>query len=134
MKKRTINGKVYVITPEEQEGTCFGCAFDGYFCSYSQPECENGMILKALETEETKKSNLKPFNLEEAKAGKPVCTRDGRKARIICFDRIDSTGCNLPIVALIQCEGTEVLQLYHDDGKRDVKADIDLMMLSEKRD
>lgn len=30
--------------------------------------------------------NLKPFDLETAKAGKPVCTRDGRKARIICFD------------------------------------------------
>lgn len=29
---------------------------------------------------------MKPFNLEEAKAGKPVCTRDGRKARLICTD------------------------------------------------
>ena len=79
-------------------------------------------------------SNLKPFNLEAAKAGKPVCTRDGRKARIICFDRIDNTGCKLPIVALVQCEETEVLQLYHDDGKCDVKADLDLMMLSEKKE
>ena len=78
--------------------------------------------------------NLKPFDLEAAKAGKPVCTRDGRKARIICFDRIDSTGCNLSIVALIQCEGTEVLQLYRDDGKRDAKADLDLMMLPEKKE
>ena len=33
--------------------------------------------------------NLKPFDLEAAKAGKPVCTRDGRKVRIICFDRIN---------------------------------------------
>ena len=31
--------------------------------------------------------NLKPFDLKAAKSGKPVCTRDGRKARIICFDR-----------------------------------------------
>ena len=51
------------------------------------------------------KPTLKEFDLEAAKLGKPVCTRDGRKARIICFDRIDSTGLNLPIVALIQCEG-----------------------------
>lgn len=36
------------------------------------------------------KLNLKPFDLEAAKAGKPVCTRDGRKARIICFDRVNS--------------------------------------------
>lgn len=78
--------------------------------------------------------NLKPFSLEAAKAGKPVCTRDGRKARIICFDRIDSTGCNLSIVALIQCGGTEVSQLYCDDGKRGVKSDLDLMMLPEKKE
>ena len=30
---------------------------------------------------------MKPFNLEEAKAGKPVCTRDGRKVEIISFER-----------------------------------------------
>ena len=77
---------------------------------------------------------FKPFNLVEAKAGKPVCTRNGRKARIICFDRIDSTGSNLSIVALIQCEGTEVLQLYRNDGKRGIKADLDLMMLPEKKE
>lgn len=29
---------------------------------------------------------MKPFNLEEAKAGKPVCTRDGRKVEIISFE------------------------------------------------
>ena len=81
------------------------------------------------------KNSLKPFSLEAAKAGKPVCTRDGRKARIICFDRIDSTGCNLPIVALIQCEETEVLRLYREDGKRNVEVDLalDLMMLPEKK-
>ena len=82
------------------------------------------------------KPTLAPFDINLAKQGKPVCTRDGRKARIICFDRIDSTGCNLSIVALIQCEGTEVLQLYRDDGKRNVKVDLalDLMMLPEKKE
>lgn len=44
---------------------------------------------------------MKPFDLEAAKAGKPVCTRDGRKARIICFD----AKCIKPIVALIQGSG-----------------------------
>ena len=29
------------------------------------------------------------FNLEAAKAGGPLITRDGHKLRIICFDRID---------------------------------------------
>lgn len=32
--------------------------------------------------------NLRPFNLEEAKAGKPVVTRDGRKVRLFCFDLV----------------------------------------------
>ena len=50
---------------------------------------------------ETKENNkYKPFNLEEAKAGKSVCTRDGRKARIIYFDaKILS---DYPIIALIE--------------------------------
>ena len=30
---------------------------------------------------------LKPFDLEAAKAGAKVITRDGRPVRIICFDR-----------------------------------------------
>lgn len=47
-----------------------------------------------------KKLNLKEFNLEAAKAGKPVCTRDGRKARIICFDTINKS--NYPIIALLE--------------------------------
>lgn len=31
--------------------------------------------------------NYKPFDLAQAKAGKPVITRDGSPARIVCFDR-----------------------------------------------
>lgn len=50
---------------------------------------------------ETKENNkFKPFNLEQAKAGKPVCTRDGRKARIICFNA--KTLCDYPIIALVE--------------------------------
>lgn len=33
---------------------------------------------------------MKPFNLEEAKAGKPVCTRDGRRVEIISFENPNS--------------------------------------------
>lgn len=42
---------------------------------------------------------MKKFNLEEAKAGKPVITRDGSEARIICFDMKNDL---YPIVALIE--------------------------------
>lgn len=42
---------------------------------------------------------MKPFNLELAKQGHPVITRNGKKARIICFDRKGE-----PIVALIEVD------------------------------
>lgn len=65
-------------------------------------DCQNGRIAIEIkqnkEDMEEKKLNLKPFDLEAAKAGKPVCTRDGRKARIISFDR---HGEDCPIIALV---------------------------------
>ena len=79
-----------------------------------------------------KKLNLKEFNLEAAKAGKPVCTRDGRKVRIICFD----AKCNKPIVALIyDCNKETVLQ-YLENGRFFVDQidKYDLMMLPQKKE
>lgn len=77
----------------------------------------------------------KPFNLKAAKAGKPVCTRDGRKARIICFDfqSIENT----PIVAAVQVtDKQEVITNYYEDGRQFVDgiSELDLMMLSEKKE
>ena len=85
------------------------------------------------EAKSLKLSNLKPFSLEAAKAGKPVCTRDGHKARIICFDRKDNT----PIVALIECDNhAEILQCVYNDGKcfHYDTSNNDLMMLPEKKE
>lgn len=48
-------------------------------------------------------NKLKLFDLEAAKAGRPVCTRDGRKVRIVSFDMKDKR----PIVALIGNKRTE---------------------------
>lgn len=79
--------------------------------------------------------NLKPFDLEAAKAGKPVYTRDGRKARIVCFDRIDAR----PILALVPStdgKGEDVFD-YFVSGKRianSLESDLDLMMLPEKKE
>ena len=76
---------------------------------------------------------LKEFDLEAAKAGKPVYTRDGRKARVICFD----AKCSLPIIALvINAEGSETLISYTSDGRfsnLDERC-CDLMMLPEKKE
>lgn len=76
--------------------------------------------------------NLKEFDLEAAKAGKTVCTRDGRKARIICFD----AKCNKPIVALIyDCNKETVLQ-YLENGRFFVDQidKYDLMMFPQKKE
>ena len=90
-------------------------------------------IKQNKEDMEEKKLNLKPFDLEAAKAGKPVCTRDGRKARIICFDRKGDTS----IVALIMGDNDrEEIHSYYKDGKsvRNQEYHYDLMMLPEKKD
>ena len=86
---------------------------------------------------EEKKLNLKPFDLEAAKAGKPVCTRDGRKARIICFDAKRKDGKN--IIALIpskEYSGFEDLVAYPNNGNYHGghENDGDLMMLPQKKE
>lgn len=58
---------------------------------------------------------MKPFNLEEAKAGKPVCTANGLPARILCFDKAKG---DYPIVALIQAgDGKEFAESYTQAGR-----------------
>jgi hypothetical protein len=75
---------------------------------------------------------MREFNLEKAKAGKPVCTRDGRNARIICFD---AKRGNYPIVALIDDKGVEYVSYFSLDGKYDNGVDSnDLFMASEKHE
>lgn len=86
---------------------------------------------KTRMTMEEKK--LRPFNLERAKQGKPVCTRDGAKARIICFD----AKSDAPIIALITADdGTEITFDYLSDGTffNSENPDNDLMMLPEKKE
>ena len=82
------------------------------------------------------KLRLKPFDLQEAKQGKLVCTRDGRKARIICFDR---KGVNMfPIVALIMNGDKESdIYTYRPNGlwgNNGNESEKDLMMLPEKKE
>lgn len=79
---------------------------------------------------------MKEFNLEEAKNGKAVCTRDGRSARIICFDRKSNS---YPIIALIAetIGNGEDYKSYTIDGKFDGRGktdNLDLMMVGEKKE
>ena len=81
--------------------------------------------------------NLKPFDIQKAREGKPVCTRDGRKARIICFDRkLYHDGYNYPIVAMVNDNDNELVHAYTQDGLLvgNRECDLDLMMLPEKKE
>ena len=91
------------------------------------------IIKQNIEDMEENKLNLKPFDLEAAKVGKPVCTRNGRKARIICFDLKND---EYPIVAAVEDDSTETLFSYTTNGEiaDGIESDKDLMMLPEKKE
>lgn len=73
---------------------------------------------------------MKEFNLELAKKGYEVCTRDGRNARIISFDRKNANGYN--IVALIDNNGHEIIRTYTEKGEYNapfpMPSNLDLVM------
>lgn len=104
----------------------------------------NGIVdIRAKQNKENmkeKKLNLKEFDLEAAKAGKPVCTRDGRKARIISFDRkFLFNGVSYPIIALVEDTAKEeTIYGYNEKGKVIIEHDTpykdDLMMLPQKKE
>lgn len=78
--------------------------------------------------------NLKPFDLQAAKAGKPVCTRSGKPVRIICFD---VKGAKHPIIALVKEDGYERVCSYMPDGRRfeeEKEWSDDLMMIPERKE
>ena len=92
-------------------------------------------IKQNKEDMEEKKLNLKPFDIQKAREGKPVCTRDGRKVRIICFDL---KGAEYPIVAAVETHDclAESISAYDKNGKfdHDKENNNDLMMLPEKKE
>lgn len=112
------------------------CKLNDYINHYPTHSClTDEMFVEIKQNKENmgeKKLNLKPFDLEAAKAGKTVCTRDGRKARIICFD----AKCNKPIVALIYDCNKETVFQYLENGRFFVDQidKYDLMMLPQKKE
>jgi len=72
---------------------------------------------------------MRAFNLEEAKAGKPLITRDGRDAKFIAYLPEADNGCQ--VIALVE---KEVL-LYYVIGKHAVMDEYpkDLFMKTAKK-
>ena len=106
-------------------------------CSWQSFSDPYYISLEIKEDMEEKKLNLKPFDIQKAREGKPVCTRDGRKARIICFDAKRKDGKS--IIALVPSKnylGFEDLIAYRNDGNYHGghENDGDLMMFPEKKE
>ena len=76
---------------------------------------------------------MKVFDINMARQGAAVCTRNGNKARIICFDRKHSN--RSPIIALVEIEGEEYVKAYTEDGAYTGMEDsiYDLMMAPVKK-
>lgn len=130
---RSIDGYSYVH-----------CLFKEQACNFDSCDKDSFLVETELKLEnmEEKKLNLKPFDFEAAKAGKPVCTRDGRKARIICFDYKGDSNA-YPILALISTINSrgvpsEIIAKYTEDGRyvkyNNVEYNEDLMILPEKKE
>ena len=66
-----------------------------------------------------KKKIQKPFNVEAAKGGAKVETRDGDSVRILCYDRKNNNNhhINFPIIALTNHNGIESCFSYTSEGR-----------------
>lgn len=78
---------------------------------------------------------MKPFDLEKAKAGAPLRTREGFRARIVCFDADND---RFPIVALLKSDnGKEYPASFTKEGRfsdGEVDSSEDLLMVGEKKE
>lgn len=132
-----LDGKLVQKILKTDRYSCNGCCFESPECDKADNDlcCEYEIYVEIKQNKEDmeeEKLNLKKFDLEAAKAGKPVCTRDGRKARIICFDLNNK---NFPIVAIINCDSEENAYQYDIDGICDEHDNnLNLMMSTEKKE
>lgn len=71
---------------------------------------------------------MREFDLAAAKAGAPVCTRSGKTARVICYDRRGSVEGR--VMALLNEGQYESVEFYTDNGEliSDEITQKDLMM------
>lgn len=77
---------------------------------------------------------MKPFDIELAKAGHPVCTRNGRKVRILCYDR-DNRQLRCIVALVTEPNGLEEIYTYTLKGRinNNEETDHDLVMAPERK-
>ena len=80
-------------------------------------------------------NNLKPFDIQKAREGKPVCTRDGRKVRVLCYDFKQNEEYPI-LVAVEDKDGKERAMLYSNGGISEIykSRNYELAMLLEKKE
>lgn len=104
----------------------------------SSPRCGMSLsLLSELFKSLSDEYDITPFNLAEARENAPVKTRDGRKARIVCFDansiseRLDNIVAPL-VVLVTQDDDTDLVLTYTEEGQCTDKrggANADLIMV-----
>lgn len=145
------NSKPYVITEvncrmkyngEWNDCVIYTPLYDNPYKCFVRPieDFAQNFVLDSAEEEKHSNSestgkNLKLFDLQKAKEGKPVCTRDGRKARIICFDfrDADEICCIIAAVDYGEAEKIHYYDLYGKYRGGD-SSEYDLMILPEKKE
>lgn len=109
------NGFDWINTPEGKdfwENVASKRDFVSFFKVYPQEE--------AKEEEQPKPApdipeGLRPFDVQKAKDGAEVVTRDGKSVRIISYDRVDKS---YPIVGLVMHnDGRESVHIFNKLGK-----------------
>lgn len=77
---------------------------------------------------------MKPFDIEAAKRGEKVITRDGREVRIICFDRVNKI---YPIIGLVRhkdkSEGVYSFDINGSQFGNGFSKELDLFMAPKKK-
>ena len=77
---------------------------------------------------------MKQFDLEEylKDPSRKVVTRDGKRVRIICTDRL----CEFPVIGLVRTDNVEKVTSYTNSGHvcRGVPLECDLIFAPEKKE
>ena len=58
---------------------------------------------------------MKVFDIEKAKEGAPVCTREGKEVRILCYD-MKYMDKDMLVALVKQKDGGEYLRIYNPSG------------------